>query len=182
MLLRVSPAIFFFLSSAAFADQPIWVGSKAELASATAHGSNAEIARKPQKGRLNLRASARMNEIEVYNWNKAAWIKSGITKAEKIKLNGPAVNALTNLSECDHIADVLFEIRESTPTADVYADGFSKGQTDNNGMYKQKVRTVCLNDNCRFELKKTSCESASETFSVTSNPFTYSFDKKLKCN
>ncbi|MBK7842940.1 MAG: hypothetical protein IPJ71_04480 [Bdellovibrionales bacterium] len=181
MLLKISSVIFVFLSSVAFADQPVWVGSKAELSSATSHGSNVDIARRPQKGRLNLRATARMNEIEVYNWNKGAWIKSGIAKIDKIKLNDPVVNTLTNLSECDHIADVLFEIRESTPTADVYADGFTKGQTDSNGMYKQKVRTVCLNDNCRFELKKSACESVAESFSVTSNPFTYTFNKKLTC-
>lgn len=180
-LSKISLFIFLFVSVLASAEEPVWVGSKDDLTSVVIPGSKIELAKKPKKGRINLRATAQTKEIEVYNWNNAAWVGSGITKSEKVKLTGSVVSTFTNLSECDHIADVLFEIRDSTPASDVYADGFSRGQTDSNGMYKQKVRTVCINSNCRFELKKTDCESVSESFSVTSNPFTYSYDKKLKC-
>lgn len=181
-LLKISLALIaFFGGPMAVAKEPVWVGTKSELASAVAVGSNVELAKKPKKGRLNLRATAQAKEIEVYNWNKAEWIGSAVLVDERINLNRHVVNSLTNLSECDHIADVFFEIRESTPSSDIYADGFSKGQTDSNGMYKQKVRTVCLNDNCRFELKKNNCESATDSFPVTSNPFTYSYSKKLNC-
>lgn len=175
-LLKFSALMVFVSVNVALADEPVWVGSHANLTAVMGPETKIEVADQPKRGRLNLRAS-RSQEIEVYNWNREFWVKSGV----KASMYGQAIPSLTNLSECDHIADVIFEIRDSTPSADVYADSFSKGQTDSNGMYKQKVRTVCLNASCHFELKKANCDSVNEPFVVSSNPFTYSFSKRLTC-
>jgi hypothetical protein len=178
----ISIFLFFFLPIGVVAGTEVfWVGSKQQLENSSLRGSIKTVVSQPRKSGVNIRSVSPAGRIQVFNRSNSLWIESEYTLSPHSVISESDLSEFKNLSECKRVADLILEVKNSTPSADIFADGFKAGMTSSSGDFKNRIATVCLKSVCRVELRKAPCISLVEDVEVKTNPFTDVIERKLIC-